>query len=281
MSAPTYVLPSTQNVTLVLPQPAVGGTVTWSITHSGPTGVGVLTPSQDTQSCLFTPGTDTTDTGVVTVTVKAQGQQWQPDHQYRIGDQIYDQNGHIQQVTATTGHQIQTVTYPSIQAQIPPSQKPFGYPGSVPNYADPAGDQPAYSGGNSYQATGSGTPTYAWVGAGYSTRGGKGISSPNVTGTDTVETDASYSEIGPNGPIAYTDAGGVTHSTGWQIAKSSSTYQENVPAAPSFSTSGGTTVDGEITWTDEGAISTLATYGANITISATAFAPNGNFVPVG
>jgi hypothetical protein len=61
-----------------------------------------VTPSNDGLSALFTPGTagSTLITATVTQGPNGLSNGWQPGHLYRVGDQIIDQNGKVQKVTA-------------------------------------------------------------------------------------------------------------------------------------------------------------------------------------
>jgi hypothetical protein len=47
---------------------------------------------------------------------------------------------------------------------------------------------------------------------------------------------------------------------------------------PTFSTSGGTTADNELTWTDQGAASNAATWSSITFISGAGVVPAGNFI---
>lgn len=88
---------SVAKFTLQLPGSAVNGAVAWA---SGTTGTGTVTASNDGQSAIFTPvaGGSTTITATIATGLPA----WQPGHLYRLNDEIVDQNGKIQQVTAAT-----------------------------------------------------------------------------------------------------------------------------------------------------------------------------------
>lgn len=201
---PTVILPTTQSVTINIPTPILGR-VTWSMTHSGPTGVGVLTPSQDTQSALFTPGTDTSDTAVVTATVFPNSPGWLPGTLYHLNDFIYDTNGHKQQVTACKKF-LEVTTGLTLDTQ--------------------------------------GTRSYTAVGK--SSSGPSGISSPSP---DTVASAEALTFTIPC---------------------------KGIP--PLFSTSGGAVVDRDLTWTDQGAVSSSSTHTLSITVAAGTPAPYYNFV---
>ena len=178
---PTVILPSTQSVTINLPTPILGR-VTWSMTHSGPTGVGVLTPSNDTQSALFTPGTDTTDTAVVTATVYPNAPVWLPGTAYRVNDIIYDANGHKQKVTAAAKY-----------LEVP----------------DHFLSNTAPSESNSYLGQANGFPVGdKYVAYGYSSIGPSGISSPSPD-TVAVAEDLTFSIPCVGVPPVFSTSGGV------------------------------------------------------------------------
>jgi hypothetical protein len=161
----------------------------------------------------------------------------------------------------------------------------------------PAGALAASSGNTKTLHPTTGAPVI-WVGCGFSSGphsyGALGIPSFDgpqqdfstpTPGTgysnDTRSQSATYSEIGASGLIPYYDAAGNLQTGGWQVAKGTVDYAETlILTAPTFSTVGGTTVDGELTWTDEGAVSTV-TYNANLTVSTTAPAPVGSYVTLG
>jgi hypothetical protein len=82
------------------------------------------------------------------------------------------------------------------------------------------------------------------------------------------------------GVRAYLDPQGNAH-VGWQVARGSQDYTQSVAVPPSFSTSGGTTVDNELIWTDEGAAATTATVATVLTLTTGAAAPLGYSVPLG
>lgn len=92
-------LPAT--FTLQLPQPAVAGSVVWS---SSDTTKGTVTPASDGQSALFTPvaAGDTTIHADITNDATAGGHRWKPGKLYLYGDNIIDQNGNVQQVSAAS-----------------------------------------------------------------------------------------------------------------------------------------------------------------------------------
>jgi|SRR5665213_3253459 len=161
----------------------------------------------------------------------------------------------------------------------------------------PAGASSALTGNTKkpYPTTGA---TVIWVGCGFSagphSYGALGVPSfdgpqqdfstptPGTGyGNDTRAQYATYSEIGAHGLIPYYDDAGNLITSGWQVAKGTQTFSESlILTAPTFSTGGGTTVDGELTWTDEGLVSTV-TYNANLTVSATAAPPVGSYVTLG
>lgn len=83
---------------------------------------------------------------------------------------------------------------------------------------------------------------------------------------------ATYSEIGPNGLISYFDQAGNEH-TGWVIEAGKVVFAESIDQPPAFSTDGGTTIDGGLVWTDEGAADSTASVSIDITVSAGAAVP--------
>lgn len=132
-----------------------------------------------------------------------------------------------------------------------------------------------FSGGpHAYAAIGTGlTPTFDGP--------QQGVDTPTSYGNDTRAQFATYSEIGPDGYKSYYDAAGNLITNGWQVAKGTVDFAEPLSlTAPIFSIIGGVVTDGDLAWTDEGAISTV-TYNANLTVSATAPAPLGYYVTLG
>src|SRR5271170_2239058 len=98
--APLKAQPAT--FTLQLPAGvAQGAEVTWA---SSVGATGTVTPANDGKSALFTPvGINGSTPTVITATVYDAPGAWEPGKLYYVGNQILDQNGHIQQVSAASG----------------------------------------------------------------------------------------------------------------------------------------------------------------------------------
>src|SRR5271170_6021919 len=107
--------------TLQLPAGAPAAPASSIVWTSGTTGTGTLVKSNDGQSALFTPvaGGSTVITAVITQGPSGLNSPWQPGRLYRLNDQIVDQNGHTQQVTAAT-KQIPT-TFTPYAGKVPGS----------------------------------------------------------------------------------------------------------------------------------------------------------------
>lgn len=265
----------------------------------GANNAGVL----ETHAGIGTTASVTTTTVTAVVTGNSPG--WAPGHLYRVGEQIIDINGHTQQVTATTGKA--AAVYTPNAGAIPQggdsTQATLQYGGTlvsgIKQYGTvlntdgggangdwPAGAIAAPSGNTKTPfKTTAATVTYVGVGysagrsfAGVDTHDQAGIDTPTSYSNDTRKQIATYSERTAHGLEQYYDMAGNLH-TGWQIAGGTQTFSEAaVGQPPTFSITGGAVVDGDLTWTDQGAASTLATYAANITISSTAPAPYGYYV---
>lgn len=267
-------------ITLQLPQPVVGtSSVVWT---SGTPANGTLVASQDGQSALFTPLL--VGTTLITAVLKATAQRWQPRKLYRLNDKVLDASGHIQQVSAAT-RKVPSIFTPDA-GKIPQggdaanpyyNVSPIKQFGTVLNQDQGAlsGDWPASA--QNPLLTGAAAVTF--VAGGFSGAGQSGISSPTSTGNDARVQIKDYNELGPGGSRTYIDAAGVTRSTGWVESIGSTTFSEPGGVAPAFSTSGGTAVDNELTWTDLGLAPTLVTYnGTTLSMVAGASAPFANYL---
>lgn len=283
-------------ITLQLPQPSVStSTVAWT---SGTPATGTVTPSQDKQSALFT--TVAAGTTLITAVLKPTAGTWTPRKLYRLGEQIIDINNHIQEVTGST-RRIPSVYTPDPfipqGGDVTQANMQYGGPlvdgdkqfGTVLNQ-DPGainGDWPA----GGLNAGGAGKiPTTAapvtFVVGGFSGRGANGASTPISYTNDTRQQIAGYSEIGPGGLRTYIDAAGNSH-TGWVLATGSQVAQLPAGQPPVFNTSGSTTLDGDLTWTDRGLAGAGGAAGATTTynqltvqVITGASLPFGNFLIV-
>lgn len=309
MSTPAYTIPlnigATDNqgnpvkstLQLVLPSTFPNGPTVWSQTTSA---TGKFVAQNDGRSAFYTSKAVGSDTVTATVTIGSSGQSnpWQAGKLYRIGDQILDQNGHIQQVTAAK--RFIPTRYTPNAGSIPQggdsTQSGDQYGGTIVSgsvqFGTVLNTEPSVNGDWPAGALVPGLKTAApvsFVGAGYSSGhneagkdvGPAGIDSPNAPlSNDSRVQIADYSPYGPGGLPTYLDAAGNSH-TGWQVAKGSQVYTESIFQPPTFSTSGGATIDGELTWTDEGAAATATAVAAALTVAAGAFGPAGNFLVLG
>lgn len=276
---------------------------------------GIVVAANDGRSALYTIQAAGSDLVTATLTTSAAGAvlPWQPGKLYRLGDQIVDVNGHVQQVTAAS--KFAPTRYTPLAGDIPQGgdgayKSAEASRQSAGNYNDPLGvatvlnqgdgdfngDWPAGALAGGPDSNGAGTKHVFLTGAapvtytavGYS-RGrnaaGKdnspaGIDSSSTFGNDSRVQIADYSEISVGGLKQYFDAAGNLH-TGWQVAKGTVDFTENVGIPPTFSTSGGTTVDGDLIWTDEGAAATTTSFATSLTAATGNFAPYGLFVQLG
>lgn len=94
-----------------------------------------------------------------------------------------------------------------------------------------------------------------------------GAAAPGYTNNESFVHHATYSEIGADGYIEYYDQAGNVQSHGWVIEEGTVVFAEPNGQPPAFSTSGGTTLDGDLTWTDEGTGSNVVTTYNNLTIT--------------
>lgn len=284
-----------------------GGRYVWSI--SGNTS-STLTPTNDGLSALL----HIVNGETVTVNVANQnGSRWQPGKFYFLGDQVIDAAGHTQQVTAAS-KKVPAIYTPEA-GKVPQSgDAAVAFPGTkggVVQYGtvlnqgdgDINGDWPAgallQDGANTNEqkkgahftinsdAPTSAAPVAFAVGgfshgrnaAGQDPGSQAGIESPNATGNDTRSFIAEYSEIGAGGQKVYLDAAGNSH-TGWEVARGTQNFALNLNEPPAFSGAGGTVVDNDLVWTDEGAAADADTWGDNlVVIGATgALAPAYNYI---
>lgn len=125
--------------------------------------------------------------------------------------------------------------------------------------------------------------TVVFEAVGFSANGPDGIESPTSVSFNANAGDfiAEYSEIGVGGQKVYLDQAGHSH-TGWQIADGSDVQVMPTGIPPVFSLVGGTVVDNDLVWTDQGAASSAASFsGLTLVVTASgATPPAGNFLVV-
>jgi hypothetical protein len=103
----------------------------------------------------------------------------------------------------------------------------------------------------------------------------------SLTLANTAAVTESHAYTATNtGVRAYLDEEGNAH-VGWLVAQGTQDYTQAVGEPPAFSTSGGTVVDNELIWTDEGAAATTSTVATVLTLTTGAAAPLGYSVPLG